>query len=146
MSASWHLRRQHPDVAVDYQVEIVEGEPTGFRFAGQIKGTRHRGRIKLQRKIPTKTLSYLRDAERLPAFIFLVDVDNGSAHWIFTQQYLREKVSSARLRQQTVTVRFKLGGQEHIEIGALESFPIAHIRAGEHALDAAAVDSFVRHG
>ncbi|MGC1479756.1 MAG: DUF4365 domain-containing protein, partial [Chthoniobacterales bacterium] len=200
MPASWLLRKQSPDFAVDYQVEIVDGEPTGLRFAAQIKGARHRGRIKLQRKIKSKSLLYLRDSERLPAFIFLVDVDSGGAHWIFAQQYLREKVSSARLQQRTVTVRFEkdnnlsdfrrfrgflreaenylselfpgtpraalakrkrdldqldprlevtvsmLGGQEHIEIGALESFPIAHIRAGEQGLDAAAVDSFVRHG
>ncbi len=131
MPPSWLLRRQHPDFAVDYQVEIVEGEPTGFRFAAQIKGARHRGRVKLQRKISTKTLRYLRDAERLPAFIFLIDVDLGSAHWVFAQQYLREKVPLARLRQRTVTVRFS----DENDLSDLPRFRQFLIRAEKYVTD-----------
>lgn len=106
LPASWLIRRQQPDYAVDCQVEVVEMEPTGFRFAVQIKGTRHKGEVKLRKRIATKSLRYLRDLERIPAFIFLVDVDRRTAHWVFAQKYLREQLLSERLHQRTVTVHF----------------------------------------
>src|SRR5690606_12073444 len=79
----WLERLQNPDFAVDFQLEPVQdGEPTGRRFAVQIKGVRSQGAAVLRKSVETKSLAYLRDRERIPAFLFLIDVAHHTAHWI----------------------------------------------------------------
>lgn len=106
----WSCRKQSPDRFVDYHVEVVEkGEPTGFQFAIQLKGTAAGKRRQncIVHRMRRKELSYYRDNARLPVFIVLVDVTKKAAYWLFAQQYLREHASAADLdNQNSLTLRF----------------------------------------
>jgi len=109
---SWLWRQQAPDYFVDYNVEVVEaGELTGVQFGVQVKGSQsvkiRKGGIRY--RMDRKPLLYYRDNARVPVFVALVDVNQGKAHWLFAQQYLREQAGAAHLdSQNTLTVAFNI--------------------------------------
>lgn len=106
----WIPRKQDPDFFVDYFVEIVEkGEPTGRQFAAQIKG------IKLGKNCATP-LKYSAEGKHVrywlhkcqhPVFVFLIDTEKRSGHWVFAQKFAHEQITMAALeKQKTFTLRF----------------------------------------
>jgi hypothetical protein len=106
---SWLGRVQNPDYAVDFQIELVErGEPTGSRIAVQVKGVGSKKGAKHLKRVSSKTLAYLRDKERLPAFLVLVDVRSQTAHWVFVQKYLHENVRRTEYRKHKIGIQLPI--------------------------------------
>lgn len=106
----WLTRKQSPDVFVDYFVEVVEkGEPTGRQFAAQVKGTQSRKGVAAPLKFSAKAKQvryWLNDCLH-PVFIFLIDVEKGTGHWLFLQKHVREQITKSALQKQTkITLRF----------------------------------------
>lgn len=96
----WLLREQSPDFHIDYLVEVVEdGEPTGFQFAIQLKGTRSlkRSRTKIRKSLRAKHLTYYLEKTEAPVFLVLADVTTRNAYWCFLQKYLKEAVNPSDL-------------------------------------------------
>jgi hypothetical protein len=105
----WLVRKQEPDIHIDYRVEAVESrEPVGLHFQAQIKGRSmyRRKTKKLAEPLKTKHLRYYLSCQE-PVFVFLIDPDTKEGHWLFAQQYLKEKVGDKDLRtQKTLTLQF----------------------------------------
>jgi hypothetical protein len=110
LPAEWLIRRQTPDVFLDYVVEIVEsGEPTGVHFAAQIKGIKvgKTSSIPLTFSAKGKHVRYWVHKCTHPVFLFLIDVENRVGHWIFVQRWTKENISKSALeRQKSITLRF----------------------------------------
>ena len=106
----WIVRKQSPDVFIDYLVEVVEqGEPTGRQFAAQVKGTQARkgGPAHLKYSAKAKQVRYWLNDCLHPAFVFLIDVETGEGHWLFAQQFAKEQIAASALKTQTkITLRF----------------------------------------
>jgi hypothetical protein len=104
----WLSRPQIPDVYVDFHFETVEqGEPSGFEFGIQVKGSKCGEKSRLKTRMECKPLIYYRDKARTPVFIVLVDLIASTAHWVFAQQYLRECPHHTAVdKQKTFTVKF----------------------------------------
>jgi hypothetical protein len=130
LPADWLWRQHAPDYFVDCHVEIVEiGELTGLHFGFQIKGRKHVACKGNQPQLPmrTKHLAYYRDRARLPVFIALIDTTKKSAHWLFSQKYLRERVKQTDIEsKKTLTLLF----DEKDSFSDLERFRAA-IKAAE---------------
>jgi hypothetical protein len=110
----WLARRQDPDFFLDYYVEIVEnGEPTGRQLAAQIKGTQTKknadGKTRIAPKYRAKIKHiryWLRDCQH-PVFLFLIDVDKETGHWLFAQKYADEHIAKAALEKSgRITLHF----------------------------------------
>ena len=100
---NWIPRKEDPDFHVDYSVEAVnEGEPSGSLFRVQVKGRsiHKRKAKKLAERLKTKHLKYYLKCKE-PVFVFLIDPAAKQGHWIFIQRYLKEKVKTNVLRNQT---------------------------------------------
>jgi uncharacterized protein DUF4365 len=104
----WLPRSQIPDVFVDFHCEVVEqGEPNGFEFGIQVKGSKRGEKLRFKTRMERKPLIYYRDKARLPVFIILVDLIGRTAHWVFAQKYLRECPNKTAVdKQKTLTVKF----------------------------------------
>ena len=104
----WLARAQIPDCYVDFHFEVVEGgEPSGFEFGIQVKGSKRGQKSRLKTRMECKHLIYYRDKACLPIFIVLVDLVARDAHWVFAQKYLRECPKHGAVNeQQTFTVKF----------------------------------------
>lgn len=107
---SWLPRKQSPDFFIDYLVEVVEnGEPTGRKFAVQVKGVKvpENSATPLKFSAEGKHARYWLEKCQHPVFVFLIDVTRRTGHWMFVQEFLRDHVSKAALeRQKTITLRF----------------------------------------
>lgn len=113
LPSSWRFREQHPDIHIDYVVEI----PPGLFFAIQLKGRRKltlkKNYIKIQ--FATKQLKYyLDDIKTFPVFIIVVDVVSRMAYWLFIQEYLKEKIINKHWRSQK-SVTLSISAQNTIE-------------------------------
>ena len=110
--SAWLWRQQSPDYFVDYVIETTrDGEPTGFQFGVQIKGTRTLSVRKntVRFRMERKPLLYYRDSAEFPIFIVIVNVQAQAAYWVLAQQYLRERADSARFESKnTLTIVFPL--------------------------------------
>lgn len=101
---SWLIRDQHPDIFVDYFIEIAEESqiPSGLLWGVQLKGTEHpkysKNKVKLQ--FETKSLIYYFDKLRSPLFIVLVDINSEECYYIFIQQILYEIPPEIEWRKQ----------------------------------------------
>lgn len=107
---NWLIRKDIPDVYLDYLVEPVEGgELTGLRFGVQLKG-----RARFEQEVGEAVghsfkqkhlLYYLKCG--FPVFLVLVDVTSSEGRWVFAQQHLCESVDQAKLKgHRTVKLRF----------------------------------------
>ncbi|MEK7782017.1 MAG: DUF4365 domain-containing protein [Verrucomicrobiota bacterium] len=107
---TWLARKQEPDFFVDYLVEVVEnGEPTGRKFAVQVKGVKvgDSSATPLKFSANGKHARYWLEKCQHPVFVFLIDVTKRTGHWLFVQKYLRDHVAKAALeRQKSMTLRF----------------------------------------
>jgi len=110
---TWLIREQHPDIYVDYFIEIGKETklPSGILCGIQLKGTESpkyaKDTIKLQ--FATKPLIYYRDNFRLPLFIMHVDVNLEKCYFLFIQKWLIENQTDDRWRsQKKITLRFNL--------------------------------------
>ena len=88
---SWLIREQHPDIHIDYFIEIADSSgPSGSIFAVQLKGTKvakySSKHIKIYLK--TKHLSYYLDKVKKPVFVVAIDVKIRSGFWVFIQEWL----------------------------------------------------------
>ena len=108
LPSEWLWREERPDFFVDFHVEVGEqGEPTGFEFRAQVKGTKRGKKFALRKQMKCKQLLYYRDKSRLPVFLVLVDLVAKRAHWLFAQKYLRECANNRAIdKQKTFTVKF----------------------------------------
>lgn len=96
----WIPREEKPDIFLDYTVETVSnGEPTGMRFAVQLKGCESTNVRKYSMK--TKHLLYFLEQCQLPVFIFRIRPGSNEGYWIFAQQYVSEKLNLKVLRRRT---------------------------------------------
>ena len=86
MPPLWVVRRQSPDIHVDFRVEVVEeGEPTARHVALQVKSARRTPRrVSMKRK----HLEYYADPCREPVFIIAMNTVDEDAHYVFAQQWL----------------------------------------------------------
>ena len=75
LPSEWPWRKEDPDFFVDIHVEVSEqGEPTGFEFRVQVKGTKRGKNFAFKKQMKCKHLRYYRDDARSPVFIILVDL------------------------------------------------------------------------
>ncbi len=99
----WLIRKQDPDIHVDYFVEITEkSRPSGVIFGVQLKGTNSprysKSLIKLS--IKTKHLSYYLDKVKQPIFIIVVDIKKRRGFWFFVQEWAKEELKERNWREQ----------------------------------------------
>jgi hypothetical protein len=108
LPSEWIWKEENPQFFVDFHVEVgEEGEPTGFEFRAQVKGTKRGNKFALKRRIDCKHLRYYRDQARVPVFIILVDLIGRTAHWLFAQRYLRKCPNKTAVdKQRTLTLKF----------------------------------------
>ncbi len=110
----WVKRRQTPDYGIDYQIEIVEqNELMGLRFAVQLKGIG--GKQPLSKRprfsLDTSHLEYYLK-ERLPVYLFVIDVRRNVGHWVFIQEYVRNRLREKDWRtQKSVTIELPASQQ-----------------------------------
>ena len=108
----WLIRKQDPDVHIDYFVEIDDNsEPSGLTFGVQLKGTGSprysKGFIKVSLK--TKHLSYYLDRVRQPVFLVAVDIKKKKGYWIFIQKWEEDELKERHWRDQNkITVKIPL--------------------------------------
>jgi|ERR1039458_9744636 hypothetical protein len=106
----WIPRKQGPDFFVDYLVEIVErGEPTGRHLAAQIKGVKvgTNSATPLKYSARGKHVRYWLHRCQHPVFVFLIDTEKRTGHWVFAQKFACEQITKAALeKQKTCTLRF----------------------------------------
>jgi hypothetical protein len=108
---SWYLREMTgKDYGIDYQIEPFEAcMATPLRTAVQLKGTRSPRYAdgKPRFSISTRHLATYVDAEVLPVFLVLVDVDKNAAYYRFLQQYALTALRTLAWRdQESVTIEF----------------------------------------
>jgi len=106
----WLKRPQTPDFYIDYVVEMDKhGEPSGEKFAVQLKGTRSARYVgpELAFKLNTKHLLYFIDKSPEPVFLVVVDLSAQKGYWIFVQHCEKEHLSGWR-SQKTTTVRIPI--------------------------------------
>jgi hypothetical protein len=110
---TWKKRVQHPDIAIDYRVEVEDqGEPTGKHFLAQVKGRslHKRKHARFSERFRTKDLRYYLRCEE-PVYLFLIDPSAKEGYWLFAQEYIRKRISAVHLREKkSVIVRFETGG------------------------------------
>jgi hypothetical protein len=99
----WLIRKQDPDVHVDYFVEIAErSKPSGMIFGVQLKGTNSprysKSLIKIS--IKTKHLSYYLDKVKQPIFLIVVDIKKRQGFWFFIQEWAKEELKKRNWRDQ----------------------------------------------
>jgi len=87
-----------PDYAIDYEVEIVEGNLlTGFTFYVQLKGTlspRYAdGSLCLQFEV--EKLRYYSERVNMPVIVLVADLANQTCLWLYAQRYIREVLRSS---------------------------------------------------
>jgi hypothetical protein len=98
----WLVREQHPDVHINYFVEIVElKKPTGLVFAVQLKGTSSLSSKKHTIRFPFKTehINYYINNVRSPVFLIVVDTENRIAYWLFLQKYIKSNIRLSELQK-----------------------------------------------
>lgn len=107
---SWLLRKQDPDVFLDYLVEIVENrEPTGRCFGVQIKGYEDppNETKPLVYAFKTKHLDYYLTRSQHPVFLLLINVTSRDVFWLFSQKFLKEKAGQKIFSEQkSLTIHF----------------------------------------
>ncbi|MCK4828374.1 DUF4365 domain-containing protein, partial [bacterium] len=99
----WLIRKQDPDIHVDYFVEIAEkSKPSGVIFGVQLKGTNSprysKSLIKIS--IKTKHLSYYLDKVKQPIFLIVVDIKKRQGFWFFVQEWAKEQLKERNWREQ----------------------------------------------
>lgn len=106
----WLIRKQNPDIYIDYVIEVVEnGEPTGRQFAVQVKGVNLGENCAPPRKFAAKGshVRYWLEKCQIPVFLFLVHPAKGAGHWVFVQKFALEQIPQAALPdRKTITLRF----------------------------------------
>lgn len=94
----WVPTPQTPDYGKDYLVEIATGDDlSGLIFFVQLKGEE---KVKLSKDgkhvtfyLKTKHAKYYLDKVTVPVFLVVVDVTKKVGYWLFTQEYLRDKLT-----------------------------------------------------
>ena len=100
----WLIRKQDPDVHVDYFVEIDErSKPSGVVFGVQLKGTNRPRYSKSQIKVSIKTkhLAYYLDKVKQPIFLIVIDTTKRRGFWLFTQKWAKNELEARNWRSQT---------------------------------------------
>lgn len=99
----WLIRKQNPDIYIDYFVEIADGEePSGITFGVQLKGTTSPRYSKTYLKISFKTkhLIYYLDKVKQPVFIIVVDVKKKQGYWFFAQEWAKNELEIRNWKNQ----------------------------------------------
>ena len=99
----WLIRKQDPDVHVDYFVEIDErSKPSGVVFGVQLKGTNRPRYSKSQIKVSIKTkhLAYYLDKVKQPIFLIFIDTTKRRGFWLFTQKWAKNELDARNWRSQ----------------------------------------------
>ena len=99
----WLIRKQDPDIHIDYFVEIAKNsKPSGVILGVQLKGTGSPRYSKTLIKISIKTrhLSYYLDKVKQPVFLIVVDVKKRQGFWFFVQEWAKEELKNRNWREQ----------------------------------------------
>lgn len=74
---SWLIREQHPDIHIDYVVELADDSgPLGNIFGVQLKGTispKYSGKF-IKFSLKTSPVIYYLDKVKYPVFLIVIDV------------------------------------------------------------------------
>jgi len=95
--SAWLVRKQDPDIHIDYFVEIGEESksPSGITFGVQLKGSKKarysKAHVKLSFK--TKQLKYYLENVKQPVFVILIDVLKRVGYWLFVQEWVKKEYS-----------------------------------------------------
>lgn len=103
IKSSWIMRRDFPDIFIDYVIEPVENdEPTGERFCVQLKGATQLKYASacVKQVMKTKHLLYYHEKCILPVFIISVDVEAKKAFWICAQEFTKDPSVYKKLKSQ----------------------------------------------
>lgn len=107
---SWLIREQHPDIHIDYFVEIAdELEPSGIVFGVQLKGTMSPNYSEKYITISIKTqhIRYYVEKVKQPIFIVAIDVKNKRGYYIFIQQWSK-RLKAELLEQKKIVIKISL--------------------------------------
>lgn len=108
----WLIRKQDPDIHIDYFVETTSGsEPSGLVFGVQLKGTKRLSLSKsyIKHSLKTKHLKYYLDKVKQPVFLILIDVCKKEGFWLFLQRWAKEELLNEIWRDQSkITIRIPM--------------------------------------
>lgn len=109
---SWLVRKQDPDIHIDYFVETTHGsDPSGLVFGVQLKGTTRPTLSKNFIKYPLKTkhLKYYLDRVKQPVFLIIIDVNKKGGYWIFIQEWAKNQlINESWRKQKIITVKIPI--------------------------------------
>lgn len=124
----WIFRTKRPDYGIDIEIEIVEDEElTNKVLWVQLKATEDVRKGKISYKIKTSHLKYYEGC-RLPVLILLWTKSENEFYYLFTQKYIREKLSVKNpswRKQKTVVIKFdsKLSTTKDLQSIATDGYP-----------------------
>lgn len=99
----WLIRKQDPDIYIDYFVEIAErSRPSGVVFGVQLKGTnspRYSGSL-IKVSFKTKHLSYYLDKVKQPVFLIVIDIRKRQGFWLFAQEWAKNELKDRNWKGQ----------------------------------------------
>ena len=99
----WLIRKQDPDIHIDYFVEIAErSKPSGVVFGVQLKGASRPRYSKSHIKVAIKTkhLAYYLDKVKQPIFLITVDTTKRRGLWLFTQKWAKNELKERNWKNQ----------------------------------------------
>lgn len=111
ISPAWFIREQHPDVHIDYFVEIADKSgPLGNIFGVQLKGTISPNYSGKYIKIPIKTqhIAYYLDKVKTPIFLIVIDVRRKKGYYLFIQQWSRKLTNQGWRDQSRISIKLPI--------------------------------------
>jgi hypothetical protein len=121
---------QSDDYGIDFQVEVFEAyQPLALRTAFQVKGASRvsadAGSIRFA--LNTRNLATYVDAEVLPVFLVVCDVERGAAYFVFLQKFALEELAGRNWRaQETVTISVPAANRLQDRVLLLRALRDAH--------------------
>jgi len=106
----WLIRKQIPDIHIDYRIEIAGLEPEGLNFCVQLKGHKN-PKIRnncYSEQMKSKHLTYYADKVKEPVFLFYINNSSKDIYWIFLQEYLLCLPTDEWRKQKTYSIKIPI--------------------------------------
>lgn len=111
IAPAWLIREQHPDIHIDYFVEIADKSgPLGNIFGVQLKGTispKYSGKY-IKISIKTQHIAYYLDKVKTPIFLIVIDVRREIGYYLFIQEWSRKLTNQAWRDQNRIVIKLPI--------------------------------------
>ncbi len=105
---SWLIREQHPDIHIDYVVELADDSgPLGNIFGVQLKGTispKYSGKY-IKYSLKTRHIAYYLDKVKYPVFLVVIDVRGKIGYYYFVQEWSKKLINSDWRKQDKIILK-----------------------------------------